>query len=465
MSSLKDGRAEFDCSSPLRWRSHSGFNRAQFIVMAMGNIIGSGIFLASSLVMTTAGALTPLAYLLGGLIMVAEVAFIIEMSVAKPVHGAFKVYAQEVFGPWWGYTIGWVFWTSGVLGMASEVTACAIFMQLWFPAVPLWLFSLAFAVVITALNFNDLEGLSQAEFFLAFLKIATLFIFLLIGGAVLLGWPVGLAGTVPGLAAAGGVTPTASGLLSSMLLILFAYTGTGIIGMAVAETKEPAKTVPAAASFVTVSVVAMYSLAALLLVLLLPAQALDPNTSPFVAVFALFRIPYAADAVNLILVSAALSSLNSQVYSASRMLFALARGGQAPRLVARQNAQGVPVAAVWLSGLVLVAVSLLSYALPQRIFLYTVSTSGFLALVNWLSVSATHFFYRRKILAACPERLQYKVPGYPYLSWLCFAAILMILLSAWLYSEQRPVLYASLLILAFIGNSYLLLPRSARGSA
>lgn len=433
--------------------------------MALGNIVGSGIFLASGMVMAAAGALAPLAYLLGGLIMIAEVAFIIEMSVAKPVHGAFKVYAQEVFGSWWGYTIGWVFWTSGVLGMASEVTACAIFMQLWFPAVPLWLFSLVFAVLITALNFNDVQGLSRVEISLAFLKIVTLLVFLLVGGAVLLGRPVGLAGTMPGLAAAGGAPPSVVGLLSSMLLILFAYTGTGIIGMAVAETKDPARTVPGAANFVTAAVVGMYTLAALLLVLLLPASSLDPNTSPFVALFALFRIPYAADVVNLILVSAALSSLNSQVYSASRMLFALARSGQAPRLVARQNAQGVPVAAVWLSGLVLVEVSLLSYALPQRIFLYTVSTSGFLALVNWLSVSATHFFYRRKILAACPEKLQFKVPGYPYLSWLTFAAILVILLSSWLYAEQRPVLMASVLIIAVIGASYLLVPRAARDNA
>jgi GABA permease/S-methylmethionine transporter len=152
----------------------SHFHRNEFVVMAIGNIIGSGIFLASAVVLETAAGLAPLAYLFGGLIMTMEVAFLIELAIANPVSGSFKACAQDVFGPAWGFVNGWMFWVSGVLGMASEVIACSILMRLWFPVIPLWLFSLVFAVLITLVNLNDLQGLSKIEFVLASIKFITL---------------------------------------------------------------------------------------------------------------------------------------------------------------------------------------------------------------------------------------------------------------------------------------------------
>ncbi|WP_207857801.1 amino acid permease [Lucifera butyrica] len=432
-----------------------------FIVMALGNIIGSGIFLASSLVISVAGVWTPAAYLLGGLIMMMEVAFIIEMSVANPVAGSFRVYAREIFGDWWGYVIGWMFWTSGVLGMASEVTACAIFMQLWLHHVPLWIFSLTFSILITMINLNDLKGLSKIETGLSFIKVATLVVFIVIGFAVAFGVKVGNAteSLAQFYSAASGGGKGITGLLASMLLILFAYTGTGIIGMAVNETEKPERVIPGAAKIITISVVLLYTLAAFFIVAIMPPGALDTKTSPFVTLFTIFRIPFAPDIVNFILLTASLSALNSQVYSASRMLFSLAEDHEAPRLTARKNKKGVPVAAVWLSGIVLMGVVLLSYLLPKTIFIYTVSASGFLAMVNWMSVSVTHVFYRRKIEKTAPEKLKYKAPWYPYLSWFCFALILVIFLSSPLYPDQLPGLYSGGGILLVIALSYLLIKK------
>ncbi len=437
-----------------------GFSRGQFIIMALGNIIGSGIFLASGTILDIAGRWTPLAYLLGGLIMSCQVSFTLEMTIATPARGSFKVHAQQIFGRWWGYTIGWMFWTSGVLGMASEVTACALFMRLWFPAWPLWSFSLLFAALITLINLNDVKGLSKIEFALASVKIAALVLFILTGLAILLGLPPGH----PGAAAppSGQPQPGLEGVPASMILVLFAYTGTGIMGLAAAETRQPAKTVPAAAAFVTFGITGLYTAAAALLVALLPAGAAGANTSPFVAILALLDVPHAADILNFILVTAALSSLNSQVYSASRMLLSLAENRQAPRLAAYRSRQGVPVAAVILSGLVLLATALLAYTLPEKLFLYTVSASGVLALVNWLSITATHYFYRRHLLANCPGKLRYKSPGYPYASWLIFALILLSLASAPLYPDQLPGLYAAAVILVLIAASYRLLPGARR---
>ncbi|MDF2565022.1 MAG: amino acid permease-associated region [Massilibacillus sp.] len=424
--------------------------------MAFGNIIGSGIFLASSLVITIAGPLTPLAYLLGGLVMMMEVAFIIEMAIANPVPGSFKVCAQEVFGDWWGFVNGWMFWASGVLGMASEVTACAIFARFWLPSIPLWVLSLLFAVAITIINFNDLKGLSKISLGLSLTKILTLILFIFIGILLAIGVPIGHVSQNPIFLPLLNQDPYQSimGLFGSMLLIFFAYTGTGIIAMAAVETENPEKTVPPAAKIITLTIILLYTLAAFFMVTLLPAELVDSKVSPFVQLFTMFQIPYAGDIINFILLTSALSALNSQVYSASRMLFSLAKHAQAPKVVGYQNRKNIPVTAIAISGTVLLLTAMLSYILPEQIFIYTVSASGFLALVNWLSVSATHYYYRKKLLITSPEKLKYKAPGYPYLSWLCFGSVLIAILSIPLYPDQLPGLYSGCILLFIISACY-----------
>jgi L-asparagine transporter-like permease len=434
----------------------AAFNKTDFIVMALGNIIGSGIFLASSLVISTAGAWAPFAYLFGGLVMMMEVSFIIEMTIANPVSGSFKAHAQEVFGEWWGFVIGWMFWTSGVLGMISEVTACAIFIRLWFPTVPLWTCSLILALGITLINFNDVKGLSKIELGLAITKVVTLLAFVSMSFTIILGIPIGdatkdflqfqslLQSPLEGF----------PGMLGSLLLILFAYTGTGIIGIAAVETEKPEKTVPPATRIVTFTVTILYTLSVFFIITLLPRHLLDGTVSPFVQLFTIFKIPYAGDLVNFILLTAGMSALNSQIYSSSRMLFSLAKEKQAPQIAKYQNTKGVPIAAVAISGLILLSGAMLSYYLPEKIFIYTLSASGFLALINWMSVSATHFYYRKKILAENPNNLKYKSPFYPYLSWICFFIILIALLSTPLYPDQLPGLYSGLLLLLFISIAY-----------
>lgn len=439
------------------------FNKTEFIIMALGNIIGSGIFLASSLVITVAGAWAPLAYLLGGLIMMMEVAFLIEMSIIDPAPGAFKVHAQEIFGNWWGFVVGWMFWTSGILGMASEVTACAIFARLWSPATPLWMFSLLFSILITLINLNDLKGLSKFELSLASIKIIALSLFVLVGFAAVSGLAIGKISPDFTLYTEALTAPREGilGLLASMLLILFAYTGTGIIGIAATETEQAEKVVPPATRIVTLFIVALYTLVAFLITVLLPRSSLQPDTSPFVSLFELANIPYSGDVVNIILLTATLSALNSQVYSSSRMLFSLAKNNQAPAFAAYQSRRGVPVAAVALSGFFLLGATLLSYLLPERVFIYTVSASGFLALINWMSVSATHYFYRKKILATAPEKIKYQASFFPYLPWLCFVTIFIAICSAVLYPDQMPGLYSGGIILLIIGVVYFFLPKSS----
>ena len=435
------------------------FNKTDFMVMVLGNIIGSGIFLASSLVITIAGNLAPLAYLLGGLVMMMEVTFIIEMAIANPLPASFKVCAQEVFGDWWGFVNGWMFWGSGILAMASEVIACALFAQLWLPSVPLWVLSLLFSLTITLINFNDLKGLSKIELWLSITKVITLIIFIFIGILLTIGVPIGqvVENHISLEILEHYSIHDIIGLLGAMLLVFFAYIGTGIIGMAAVETENPEKSVPSAARIVTLLIVSLYTLSAVFIVALLPVEQIDAKISPFVQLFTIFHIPYAGTIVNFILLTAALSALNSQVYSSSRMLLSLANNHQAPSIIAYQNHNGIPIAAIAISGTALLFTAILSYILPEKIFVYTVSASGFLGLINWLSVSATHYYYRKKVLKASPEKLKYKAPGYPYLSLLCFGSVLITILSIPLYPDQLPGLYTGCALLFIISISYLII--------
>ncbi|TWH45113.1 amino acid permease [Sporomusa sp. KB1] len=448
------------CANTNKPATH-GFNQSQFIIMALGNIIGSGIFLASSTVIDIAGVFAPIAYFLGGIIMICEVSFITEMTIANPAPGSFKVHAQQIFGRWWGYIIGWMFWTSGVLGMASEVTACALFTRIWFPSIPLWILSLIFAVLVITINLFDAKGLSRVEFGLASIKIITLVLFIVVGIMMAFGLSIGSASENFSQFAIVLTEPLSgiSGIFSSMIVVLFAYTGTGIIGLAITETENPERTVPRAATIVSCTVVGLYTISTVLLLALLPGQILNNNVSPFVSVFSMLDIPFAIDLLNFILLTAALSSLNAQIYSSSRMLLSLAKHNEAPKQIAYQNSKGVPSNAVLLSGFTLLVTVFVSYVLPEKVFIYTVSASGVLALINWMSVSATYYFYRSELLKNCPEKLKYKAPGYPYLSWIVFSLILLILASAPLYPDQIPGLWVSCIILILIWLSYLVFHR------
>lgn len=438
-----------------------GFNRNRLIIMSLGNIIGSGIFLGSSTVISIAGPAAVIAYLFGGLLMTFEVMFITEMCVINPAPGAFRVHASEIFGPWIGFVNGWMFWCSGVLGMASEVVAAAIFTGFWFPNVPLWVFCILYASVMTAVNFNDLKGLSRIESLLASIKVIALIFFVIFGVFLLLGFiPAnGFKLNNPFESYKAFMPRGFEGVLASMVMVMFSFTGTGIIGLAIADTEDPEKNAPAAISFTTVTVVTLYSLSVLFIVLLTPWSTLTASSSPLVLILKRIGIPYADSVLNFIVLTASLSGLNSSMYSSSRMLSSLSRDRQAPRLFLKTNKKGVPIYALCLSSAALLLTAVLSYLLPQKVFIVLATSSGFLALFNWLTISITHFFYRKKTLKENPEKLKYKAPGYPYTSFMLAAFIVLIFCTSPLYSGQVSGLIGSLILLTVLMSCYCILKK------
>lgn len=433
-----------------------GFNRKHLIVMALGNIIGSGIFLASGTAISLAGPAAVLAYVIGGIIMVMEVMFIAEMSIINPAPGSFRVHATEIFGPGLGFVNGWMFWCSGVLGMAGEVTAAAIYISFWLPTVPPWVFCLLFAIIMTVINFLDVRGLSRFEAWLASVKIITLAAFVLFGIlAVLHIIPVEIQGKAAGFSSAGAFMPHGiKGIMASMLMVLFSFTGTGIIGLTIADAEDPEKEVPPAINSICFAVISLYVLTILLIVLLVPWNTLSSDQSPFVTLLNNLRIPFGATVITFIVLTASLSGLNSAMYSASRMLFSLSRDKQAPGVFLKTNKNGVPVYAVGVGSAVLVLTAVVSYLLPQNLFIILTGASGFLAMFNWLTISVTHYFYRKKVLREKPEKLKYKVPAYPFITILAIVLITGIIATSYLYPGQIASLITGIAIIAVLIPAY-----------
>lgn len=428
------------------------FNKNHLIIMSLGNIIGSGIFLGSSTIILNAGPAAVFAYLLGGILMAVEIMFVTEMSILNPAPGAFRVHATEIFGPWIGFVNGWMFWLSGVLGMASEVAAAAIFTRYWFTGIPLWVFCVIYTVVMTFINFNDLHNLSKIESILASVKVIALFLFVILGILILFKI-VPIEHHANPFSSMEGLFPKGfKGIFSSMILVMFSYTGTGIIGLAITDMDQPEKDAPSAINMIIFSVVSLFVLSIFLITWLIPWNSLSPMESPFVSILNRLHIPYSDNVLNFIVLTAALSGLNSSMYSSSRMINSLSRDKQAPKLFANTNKNGVPVFALVLSSLALLLTAVLSYVLPDQVFVILATSSGFLALFNWLTITVTHYFYRKKTLAESPQKLKYKAYGYPFTNAFEIVLILAITGIAFFTGERISIIVgiAILIILFFM---------------
>lgn len=438
-----------------------GFDRKRLIIMALGNIIGSGIFLGSSTVISLAGPAAILAYVLGGGIMAFEVMFVTEMSIINPAPGSFRVHTSEIFGPWIGFVNGWVFWLSGVLGMAGEVAAAAIFTQFFLPHVPLWIFCIIYACIMAVVNLNDLRGLSRVESVLASIKVIALVLFILFG--LLVAFHIvrfdDFKLNDPFVSAQSFFPKGVPGFLASMMMVMFCYTGTGIIGLAIADTDNPQKEAPFAIAVIISFVVAIFALATLFIVVLTPWNSFSSNVSPFVQILQRMKIPYSGDILNFIVLTASLSGLNSAMYSSSRMLFSLSKDGQAPKLFSRTSKNKVPVFALMLSSAALLLTAILSYILPQAVFVILATASGILAMFNWVMVSVTHYFYRKKTLREHPEKIKFKAPGYPYTTFMEVVLLLAVLATSPFYPGQISGLVGSVIFFFALVVLYFLFRR------
>lgn len=461
--SVKSGTSRTPTASSHHVRRRHAFQRdlgaAQLSLLTLGGVMGSGLFLASGIVITRSGPAALLAFGLGFVAMGLEIWALAEMSAQDPAPGSFLVYAQRVYGPGLVFVGGWVFWFSSVLTMSSEVTAAALFTRWWLPTVPLWVWALVYSTGIVAVNFLSVRGFGTIEAVMSGVKVGAVLAFLLFLGLVAWG-PWGhhpLFAASPTLAHERFWPTGAAGPLSSLVLVLFAYAGTGVIGLAAGETKRPRRTIPTSLWTTLPLILVMYMGSILAILWVVPFHRVTTTSSPFVQVLRATGVPVVGGLMNVVLLFAVLSTMNAALYSNSRVLYSLGRSGQAPPMVARLNRRGIPgVGILWSAGLLLLTI-ILAYLLPQRAYSYLVTATGFQAMFIWLLVLMTHLRYRPYLERQGP--LPFRLPGYPWTTYATLAIVGLGMAAAPLAAGERVGLMAAAGFIVAMGVVYVVIHR------
>ena len=414
-------------------RHHQAFQKdltaSTLTLLTIGGIMGSGLFMASGLAIRHAGPIVLAMYGLGAVVMVLEINALAEMSIATPAPGSFLVFTREVLGPGWTFVSAWIFWFSSVLTMSSEVTAAALFSRYWFPGMPLWTWSLIYSVLIIAVNFISVRGFGEIEGIMAGIK--TLAVLAFIGlGLLILFHVLPSRQALPSLSTMltghGGWVPNGwYAALPAMILVLFAYAGTGVIGLAAAEAKDPHHTLTRAIRNTVVLVVIMYLGAIFVILALTPWYLQSDKISPFIVTLRVSALPYVSLIMNLVLLFAVLSTMNAALYSNVRVLYSLAQQGEAPQWLGKLNRKGLPARAIWASAGLLAVTIVLAYALPKKAYSYLVTATGFQAMFIWLMVLLTQRFYRPYLEKHHPEKLTHKLWGFPYTTYFVMAVVIL----------------------------------------
>jgi len=419
-------------------------------MISLGGVIGAGLFVGSGAVMNETGPAAVLSYIAAGALIVLVMRMLGEMAVANPAVGSFVEYCRSALGPWAGFSVGWLYWYFWAIVLAIEAVAGATILQRWIDA-PVWLMSFVLMALLTATNLWSVKSYGEFEFWFASIKVAAIIAFI----AIAAGWLLGIGGgDSPGLSnltahdgffPAGPVT-----VLSGIVIVIFAFVGAEIVTIAAGESEEPERAVSRAVNSVVARVFVFYVLSVFLVVCVVPWNDARLGDSPFIAALERIGIPGAADVMNAIVVTAVLSCLNSGIYTASRMLFALARRGDAPKALLEVNARGVPVKAIMLSvsiGFLSVIFSAIS---PNKVFLFLVNSSGAIALFCYILIAAAELRMRRRLEAEAPERLKLRMWLFPWLTYVAIAAMLAVIVSMAFVADARPQLIPSLISLAIV---------------
>ncbi|MCF5501886.1 amino acid permease [Pseudomonas syringae] len=403
--------------------SQDGFKRglsARHIrFMALGSAIGTGLFYGSASAIQQAGPAVLLAYLIGGAAVYMVMRALGEMAVHDPVSGSFSHYATRYMGPLAGFVLGWTYAFEMIIVCLADVTAFGIYMGFWFPEVPRWIWVLGIVFLIGALNLCNVKVFGETEFWLSILKVSAIVAMIVAGfGIMIFGIGTSTSGTEIGISnlwAHGGFMPNGvTGLIASFAVVMFAFGGIEIIGITAGEAKDPQRSLPQAINAVPLRILLFYVLTLFVLMCIYPWPQIGTQGSPFVQIFDNLGIASAATILNIVVISAAVSAINSDIFGAGRMMYGLAREGQAPASFARLSRHGVPWMTVLVMGVALLGGVLLNYLIPKDVFLLIASLATFATVWVWLMILMTQVAMRRSMSREEAAQLKFAVPLWPY---------------------------------------------------
>ncbi|MBA8733592.1 amino acid permease [Chromobacterium violaceum] len=409
--------------------AHTGLQRElknrHIQLIALGGAVGTGLFLGSASVLKSAGPSMILGYAIAGFIAFMIMRQLGEMVAEEPVAGSFSHFAYRYWGRFPGFLSGWNYWVLYVLVSMAELTAVGAYVQYWWPHVPAWLTALVCFVCINGINLANVKSYGETEFWFALIKVAAVIGMIVFGGYLLLSGSGGPQASVSNLWNDGGFFPHGvKGLFMMMAVIMFSFGGLELIGMTAAEANDPQKTIPKAVNQVIYRILIFYIGSLVVLLSLYPWNKVAAGGSPFVMIFEQIGAGFTAHALNFVVLTAALSVYNSCVYATSRMLFGLARQGNAPRALGKLDTRGVPVYATLFSAAATFACVILNYLLPGEALGLLMSLVVAALVTNWAMISLTHLKFRR---AKGGQKLVFPSFWFPLSNWICLAFMVMIL--------------------------------------
>jgi AAT family amino acid transporter len=428
----------------------------QLTMIAVGGAIGTGLFLGSGLAIGLAGPGVILSYILGVVVCLIMMSALTEMAVVHPTAGSFGVYAETYLSPWAGFVVRTTYWMAQVIAIGGEVTAAAIYTRFWIPRAPLWIWIVLYSAALILVNLTSVKSFGEFEYWFAMIKVAAIVLFIVLGIGYIFG---GFGGPVPGLSrwtSEGGFLPHGfGGVLKAMLIVIFSFYGIEIIAVTAGEAENPRRAVPRAMRSVVLRLSLFYILSIALVVAVGPWTKAGLGESPFVTVFRSVGIPYAAGVMNFVILTAALSSMNTNLYLGSRMLFSLSRSGLVPGLFGRLSGRGIPRNAILLSTAGLGTAAVLSLKYPDSVYLWMFGVSIFGGILVWILILITLVAFRAKRRAAGLPPGELRMPFYPWLAWAGVAVLAAILVDAF-FIHLAIAWYAGVPWLAFISAVYFL---------
>ncbi len=436
-------------------------NSRQLSMIALGGAIGTGLFLGSAISVRLAGPGVILSYTAGAFIALLLIWALAEMAVAHPVAGSFGVYAEIYIHPWAGFAVRYSYWLCQAVAIGSEMVAASIYCRLWFPQVPAWVWIAGFSAGVVYINARAVGSFGKFEYWFAMIKVVTIVLFLILGGALLLGIGVKPLGLVNYTAHGGFLPHGLTGVWLGIAMAIFSYLGTESIAVTAGEASHPEVAVPRALRSMLARLSIFYIGAMAVLVGVMPWDRAGLTESPFVRVFESMGIPAAAGVMNFVVLTAALSSVNTDLYLCSRTIFSLSRGGYAPRVFGRLNRAGVPLPAVLISSGGMLAALVLDLRFKETAYVHMLGAAFFGGLFVWMMIFVTHLMFRRRYSG----ELLVRAPGYPWTSLAGLAALVGISISTWWVPELRITLIAGLPWLAFVSVCYLVWAKLNESSA
>ncbi|HQW54290.1 MAG TPA: amino acid permease [Acinetobacter sp.] len=420
-----------------------GLQNRHIQLIAMGGAIGTGLFLGSAHVIQSAGPSIILGYAIGGFIVFLIMRQLGEMIVHEPVAGSFSHFANKYWGKFPGFLTGWNYWILYILVAMTELTAVAKYINYWWPEIPNWISVFFFFVVISLINLANVKFYGESEFWLSIIKVTAIIAMIVFGIYLVLTAEPTSTTTFSNLWTHGGFFPNGfDGLFYMLAFLMFGFGGIELVGMAAAEAKDPIKTIPKAINQVVPRILIFYVGSMIILLSLVPWNQINLgglDKSPFVMVFSLIGIAWAAHLVNFIILTAALSVYNSGMYANSRMLYGLAMQGNAPQIFSKTNKHGVPIPAVLFSAFLILGCVPLNYIAPEEALGHLMYIVVGALVLNWLMITLTHLKFKRA-LKLTQQRSQYPALWAPFGNIVVIIFIGAVLYIMWVQGFKESVL-------------------------